>query len=635
MSIIRVFKFAVILLTVYSCEFEPFRIPENNIATPPETGPPIIIELTPETDTLKLAGPAIIRYYVKADPLKIYRVLFLVDDITVLQQEYNPTLPLEITLETRDYAEGLHVLSIVFFASTNSGSIADKIGAEGYAYTLNWPMVIDRTPVHNLAFISFDPVQNGVRVVWEKFNHAAFVNYTLSKFSDTYIRNVVLTVITDMNQNSFLDTTYLEGEKAMYSIGLNQPYGTYMQYSEYPKPPAIEQTGPSSVNVTWERTRNPGMLDYYSLYLENEYPVNHEKYEIHSPDTNSKRIDDISFGKINRFILKYVPRENDEYFNIDWINYSASEFMLGDSMPSHDVSRSVPGTDLLMLVKGSSIFRYDVETGLSTPVLQTPFDIPWSVNVAPSGNFFGYSSHGEFIVHNTTTLDTLFRLTSPEFPDNLLFIYTLSENNRLLASYYDGRLIAFDLETGAKIAEKQFLSGTLYAKLSPDGNFVMVRDYELPTTQLFYQIVDSVFVEIASLEEPENALGRYFTFSPDNKLYLFYRGRVEIRNALDFSMINQYSLPEGYVIAWDFEQKTLLVQQYETDDAFLIDIDQGDILLSMKITNASFINMKNGVITSGLGRRLNINTLSQKTISSALKRASQVNIPGSFENVLK
>ena len=607
--IISILVFSFLLL---SCEFEPGSVPDSNISRPSETAPPFVLDITPQTDTLKVFGPVTIRYNARVSPRKVNWVQFAVDGVVVYERNYQLEGTVEMLLDIGPYADGLHELTLTFVTNTNSGSMADIIGSEGYVYTLEWPLFIDRTPGRLLKILSTMPVDRGVELIWETFNHPAFVNYTITKSSDSFFENTTLAVLGDPNINTFVDTTYLEGERATYTIGLNEAYGTYVKYTENPVPPEIEQTGPSSINISWTKTRNPGILDYYYLYIENEYPVIHGNMMNHHPDSISRTLDNISFGKNYKFNLQYIPKNYTNSLPTNWINKGVKLFSLGDSMEVHDVSRSVPGTDILLLVRGNQVYNYNIATGVSTPVLNVDFDISWSVNVSPTGDYFGYSANNEFIVRNTVTNEIISTLSEPVYDAANLFIYTLSANNRLLVAHQDGRLILYDLSARKRIAETN-LGKMVYTKLAPDGNHVMVRDYETPTNQIYFEIVDSSFVEIGRLQEPQNALQRYFTYSPDNRLFLFYTGRVEIRNVHDFSLINQYDLPAGTVDGWDFDKNHLLVQDYSNDNGFFLDINTGEVLLRMNVEGGGFLNLKNGFITSGIGRKMSILSFSTKT----------------------
>jgi len=605
--------FALIL----SCEFEPGEVPESHIQKPSVIPPTITLDITPDTDTLWVNESVIIRYHAITIPRNLILVAFAVDDSVIYQRSWDLQGPIEMTLEIAPYEDGLHTLYMTYITNSNSGSIADKTGNEGYMYVLEWPLVIDRTTEHRLKIFPIVPVNNGVLLEWEGFIHPAFNNYTITKYSDSYHQSKTLAIITDPGITHFIDSTYLEGEKAHYTVGLNWQFGSQSDYSEMPEPPDVSQTGPFSVKISWKKTRNPAMLGYYLLYANQLYPLPIEDIVVTDADSTSRELNNISFGRDYIFSIQYIPKAYTYSVPTNWINYAEKSFALGDSMESHDISRGIPGGNDILLIKGNQVNNYNIVTGESMPFLNVDFDIAWAINVTPDGNHFGYSSHEEFILRNITTNDIVYTVQYPAFSSYRLVMYTLSSNFRMLAGYEDGRMIIYDLPTGQVEAEFNYGS-RVYAKISPDGNHVMMRDYNNPTNQIYFEVVDSTFVEIANTQE-NNALQRSFTFSPDNRLFLFYTGRVEIRNALDYSIINQYDLPAGYIDAWDFDNNQILAYDYYTNTGYVMDINTGMLMKTIKMYSGEFINLKSNFVTTGLGRKLNLDFISGQRASGMHK----------------
>lgn len=592
---------------ILSCEFQPGEIPDSHIQKPSETPPGITLDITPETDTLWVNAPVVIRFHANATPRNLAMVEFSVDGTVVYERSWDLQGTIEMTLEIAPYSDGLHTLSMTFITNTNSGSIADKTGNEGYMYTLEWPLLINRNPGHTIAIFPVEPVENGVKLHWEAYNHPAFKNYTITKYSDSYYQSKTLAVITDRRTTSFVDNTYLEGEKAYYTIGLNEPYGSGINYAEMPEPPVIDQIGPFIINLSWNKTRNPAMLNYYLLYVEQDYPIPIGNTVVYDADSTSRELNNLCFGKNYKFIFQYIPKEYTGSIPSYGINRAEKTFALGDSMDTHELSRGMPGTDELLLIKGNQVNDFNVKTGKSTPLLDVDFDISWAINVSPDGNQYGYSTQEEFWVRSTASNDVLFKLPYPAFEAYRLVMYTLSSNNRILAGYEDGKMIVYDLPTGRVIAKMNY-GARIYAKISPDGNHVMMRDYKTPTNQVYYEIRDSSFVEI-SHEETNDALQRYLAFSPDNRLFLFYTGRVEIRDVQDYSLISAYDFPAGYVDGWDFDVNQVISYDYYTSSGYLMDINTGTILKTIKMEGSGFINLKSNYLTTGLGRKMNLDFL--------------------------
>ena len=598
-----VFYFLEATFVFISCEYEPRETPLTKLVKPSSVAPPITIELNPQTDTLWVYERVKVHYSFNAGPRKVHMVIFCIDGVEFDRQEYSPLETYEVNINGQSYGEGLHDFTIYVITSTNSGSLADILKTEGYLYEINWPLVIDRTPPGKMAILSADSVMKGVRLRWEPFVHAAFENYRIQKYSDLTGGGSILADIRDRRQDSFIDTTYIEGETATYSIYLNDYESNYTYYKETPSPPRIVQTGDFSVEMSWNPTRMPGNLAYYYVYLNNiEFPLA-EYNKIFSPLMNSRSFEEVAFGMLYNFQLKYVPKSMTNTNNLASIRPLTSNFYSGSPMPSHDYSRDIPGQLKMILIAGKKLAIYDLVSGSNIDSLYANFVPGYPVIVSPEGELYGYSSDDEFFVRSTIDNSLVYHLSSPEYKGDQILMFSLT-SNKLLVSYNTGIIRIYNLESGKMIIETSLLPGTIYAKFSPDGNHVMVKNLETNGIFAYFKIEGSVISEMVRMNETRNPFTSYFTFSPDNKLYLYFPGRLEVRNPDDFSLINEFSLVVGSFEAFDFDDQKLFICSNESEEGYLIDLTSGMVTNILWVENLYFTNFKNNILISGVGRKL-------------------------------
>ncbi len=133
--------FFILLLFVVACEFQPSEIPNTMVEKPSDDAPTLLIEVTPDMDTLKLAGDVWTEYKIHTST-EIRWIKIFFDDTEVYNSNYNPDYLPRVPVVTGNYTEGMHNITIQTFTSSQTGSIADKTGAEGFLYEAVWPVII-------------------------------------------------------------------------------------------------------------------------------------------------------------------------------------------------------------------------------------------------------------------------------------------------------------------------------------------------------------------------------------------------------------------------------------------------------------------------------------------------------------
>ena len=265
-NVIHKNAFLILLLFAVACEFQPSDILLTQVEKPSDNAPTLLIEVIPDMDTLKLASDVWTEYKIHTAEAEIRWVRILFDDTEVYNGNYDTSYLPRVPVVTGNYTEGMHYITIQTFTSGNSGSIADKTGAEGFLYEAVWPVIIAHnvSPVINIRSLKFK--NPGVEVVWDKYDYYGFQSYQFSK--GTVIEgNKVEKQFTNSKQTRYTDYSYIEGEYAWYSVSL---YGWYSDSKEYVKPieaPVTEQLPGQKLKVNWRKTTNPGLLGNYHVKL--------------------------------------------------------------------------------------------------------------------------------------------------------------------------------------------------------------------------------------------------------------------------------------------------------------------------------------------------------------------------------
>lgn len=551
----RLLPLLMLLLLATGCEFEPGSIPERPLERPSEIPPGIRIALSPETDTLFVSQWADITYAIDAAPQQVYYVDFYIGDRYLGQRDYQPGQAVTFRLEVSNYMSGVYDFRMNIFTSSNSGSIADKIKAEGYLYTLSWPLVVDRTPTRPLRITSVDPVpQGGVMVNWERFTAGTFQQYWLSKQNMYSHEESYVAVINDRFNARYHDTDYLEGEQVNYRVILNDYPGPVFRYAEKPEPPVVTPLKGFSAEVSWKPVRNPSRLDYYRLFQRDLISPAAEVRIKASDGITRHTLTQVRFGTDLVQNLQYVPKTAETNTSFMSLEHSSVGFSLGDSIPVSDAIRKLNGTGYGLLSQGDRLLLYDHKLRRTLGLIDFTPESLRAFRVTQDGKYV-YT-----LVDNTIRIyDPIgFRLVASEnlaaIDPMLSTLYEIypSDNMRVMFVTSGFRLIVYDFSERRVILKSP--EGMGLAIFSPSGDKVLT--YGLQSGQVrYYRIRDNQLEIIGEVPVGEYAGFTFYAFSPVsfNHVVLFTDNQVEIRDADDFSLVKRHNIPYTGVLSWDQE----------------------------------------------------------------------------------
>lgn len=627
-SIGRFAFIAGVLVTLFSCEYSPPEIPDSKLDKPSDIIPEININLTPDLDTLKLYTTVKVNYTVDVGDRKIYNIQFFMDGqqmgnvYSSSQNSYYTTVP------TYLLNDGLHELKIVTYTSTNSGSIADKLQAEQYFYELKWPVLVNKQARDQMKITSLQPVPEGIKLAWFKYDYADFQRYTLSKSS--IIPNQGRELVNSSNPylTSFVDDSYIEGDYVTYSLvtymdGLAMDSRSYVDEIKRPK---IKINSDRTVDVNWSPSKYPKNVESYFLKTsipQYGYPEDHEISDL--SQTTFRFKEKIGFGGNYGMQLRYIPKNFDSYKTFD-VKGGFTEFALGDSIPAFQRGFFIHGKNSILIYKDGKFSKYNCETGQSSDTLSvTPIesvDQRYIIGSA-SGNLFGYFEGQQFIVRNSDDLLLVKRLNLEAYEgfNFTLRNISLSDNGVIATIDYYNTLRIFNIQNGMKIIEKKYDSSIYLqnAVLTPDGTGVCIElgNYSEETNSwILYHIELNQLNEITRYVKPGSDYESTLTFSPVNgKIISFsYLGmhdyKVDILNAQTFAVEKSVRIPSLFVpIAYDYDADQVIVQykSFPTKKfSYLFDMRTGKQSTIVQFSAREQYLFSNGTVYAGNGRSIKI-----------------------------
>jgi hypothetical protein len=613
-------SFVLIQFLFSGCEFTPEVVPITRIDSPDEQGPPIQISLNNKYDTIKIGWVTNFSYNVTGTNNKINSVIvtFGEKELHHYIGEYGQTF--NFILDPASYSDGSYHLHIEIITSTGSRSLADKLGAEGYLYQMDWPIIIDKTPPRKLNILAIDSLENGVKITWEKFDHPSFKYYKLTKSSSAFMGTYDLVIYDDPHVNSFIDTTYFEGMVVNYQIELagtcsqlNCSYTNKKQYFQTPPKPKITYISDFEVEVSWEPPKNKNLLDYYYLHGSKTTVSMNEELKIFDPEKRTQRRT-LTFGLSNYFGILYVPKLSNQVYPENLLR-GELVYSMGEEMPIYHYISPILNSPFVLFSNKGSLYKYNLSSGILTDSLQFNSELQDYFTISNNGNFFGYSENGKFITRTTLDFSLISSMTNTEYENNSinLFMLRLSNTSRLTTVLKDNTLSIYDLITESKIAEKKFGSlRWITARISPDGNHILTEEYDTRLHIVYYQIIGDQIVEMARVNDSE----LYFAanvkdpFGPDQDIYIIYSGKVEIRNISDFSIKRIIQIASIKNIDYQNMNAFGSSSAYPGSDlTYLYDLESGAVIKNLFVEYLNVTNFHSHYLITNNGQKLNLNNI--------------------------
>lgn len=616
------------------CEFNPSEIPETPIEPPGSNPPVLFIEVKPDMDTLKLGSDVWAEFNFKSPEAPIRQVRVVFDELTVYEGEYNPQYLPKFFIATGSYTEGLHHFTIQAFTGSNTGSIADKVGAEGYLFEVKWPVTIKHNVSKwlNIKGIRF---RNGeVIVEWEKYDYYDFRFYQVNKWS-SITQNKVGYTISNANVIGVVDTTYLEGEYADYSVTLNGEHGWNSTGFNVPvAAPEIGLSETGKFSVKWRRTQNPGRLGFYHLALKVPDTYTYQEIKNTNPNDTSAMYDiKPMFGAPYEFQIRFVPKG----FSEPYVNYNSAgglaKFSLGKNMPPFEKAAAIPGSGKVLLYQSGMLRKYDM-TGKTVVDSFKVSDLtnPNFIRVSPNGTYFSYFTSNEFVMRKTADWSLVNKFTSAIiFGGNAgIRSLSISDNMHLVVIEHLNVLTVSDVRTGLEIFRKVGTSdeNMVEAVINSAGNRILIEtnvysEYKnYLTLHGFNGNSLSELGKTASSSPGANYNILRYAFANNEVLLLkntaSYNYKWEERNESDFSLIKETVIPDRFVpVAIDFSKKQLVVRYglyggFDNSYSLYFDFIQGTSQKITPIVKGYACVFSGDILANGSGRYLHINDLIQK-----------------------
>lgn len=618
-----------LLFILYSCEFSPSEIPLSELEKP-GNAPAIWIELTPETDTLRLSAPAWITYNVETGEHQLYRIKFALDNVELEDLRYYSSTKISASIPVNSLGDGNHDLKITTYTSTNSGSIADKSGLEANLYELTWPVFVNKRAKENFAFNELEFTSGGIKISWPSYRYADFGGYEFSRTTNG--SQSVKTNITNANQNYYIDKNYVEGLYLNYSIFVNFTESGFMfdhlSYNKAIKNPVVKVNKDCTVDVRWNHSENEESVGQYCIRTSSPtYAMPEKEHDLTELSDTTVRLDEkIGFAGDYQVQLRYIPKEYTNYHSALNTSGGVATYALGDSVPRFEAAFLVTATNSLLMYREGVVTKYSIPTGQSSQgITINPGGNAYTgmVNGSPDGNCFGYFDGHNYAVRRSSDFSIIKNMDIEAYDGfNLNLNRVAISNNGLIGTAdYSGKFRIFDSATGLKIYEKQFDTNYYLSKVlfSPDGkNLAIIANYNQNNTFLIYYSFDgNQLVELGRVSGVAKDVREVLAYSPAEKHQIVvslwrsvYNYNVEVRDSRTFELLHSVEVPQLFVpVAYDFKTERVIAQHHSFPNknfSILFDLKTGAQKKIVQFSGKEPLIFNDGIVYSGNGRSIPI-----------------------------
>ena len=465
----------------------------------------------------------------------------------------------QFTIDPNLVADGPHTLRLDVYTNAGTGSLADKLGSEGYILYGEWPIqTMGDEPIEFPSITSTYPDSGKLRVNWTKSQRFKFEQYQLGTGYTTE----------DIDDTTYLASHYIGGEHdyrvAVTIAGVR--YDGYQYTTPHPLPHihTYDMVGPTSMLLKWSPCAFYANFESYWAYVPYEDPV--IKYDIN--DT-TYLWEDIPFGKA--FDFRLFTSNNSESNGHNGTSHSIPLYIGDSTGVRFDAAGYNSEQDRLVYSIEDTLKRAD---GSSLEVLNsTILSSQLQCVISPQAEHIVGYNNNVLTIFDAVTLEAGETLNLAEIIRWDIDIYSLVLSETGLAIFVariskvttDDYVVAIDLNTG-RLVDTMLLPSNVYyplaLKCSTDGEYVAFNYTMMRLeNQAFSTIHEGDYARyISFVSEPQ----RVIISTPTRLKMLELPSLTQIRNVSAPSR-GSLSLDEsgGYLGAYNADHQRFIVFNLE------------------------------------------------------------------------
>jgi len=564
------------LLILQSCAFEPKG---EAFVTVDPTGqmPNIQINLNLSVDTLYIPKNKSIIFAYGLNGAEVNWAKFIINgketDLTTFSSNN-----VELTQTFNDATGKIVPLEMQIFTKSKTGSIADKIGAEGYLISKKWTIKVMEyyQLASNISKVEF--VDGTLKLEWTKYKGFGFTNYKVYK--EIYYGSKRLTLVATINsidQTSVVDNTY-HGEPSHYYILTNDMFQGSSTSASGPIPDISSLTTMTGdFLIKWTKPPFYKNLKGYRISIGDKNGGKQQLAEIYNSAAESYLFPNPIFANDYMLYLTLLPLSDNYLDEMNTSTFLTSDVFAnyGLNSPKYNLARAglAPITYLQNDNPDEGILVFD----------QQKMTVTRHIKCAPGIYQFDVSANNKYLVGNLILYHKIYfenlTDTTKSKKIDLTVSFPLLGQNISVSNLGTGVLlngqnaVLYDYINELKLAEiKLQYSADHGNKISPSGNFFFCQTYGCE----YYQYKDNQIIRLQE-SNPSGDNLTYVDYLPGNseKLIRAFPDKIEVVDCNTWVIEKRWQFPNGITQFYNLDKKSGKALFREKNKLILFDVNTG------------------------------------------------------------
>jgi hypothetical protein len=255
---------------------------------------------------------------------------------------------------------------MVITTNTNTGSLADLMGAEGLIFQNSWTVLLDGGNPNPVEITNIFNDNGMLKIEWEKYERFNFQKYVLYKnFNNKEWEGEkhVLAEITDPKTHEFYDASFI-GDTATYWVEIyasNQKAVSQKKHFIYEETPMdTVWVNNSTAKFIWRKNPFYRAIKKITLTTPDYYPQpDIQLFSTENPGDTSCVVEGLKFGSEQNFTLTVYPNSDIQIYQDNQNLRSSISFGIGKSLPNFDNIIGSPKNNYLYLSNSEKIYQYN------------------------------------------------------------------------------------------------------------------------------------------------------------------------------------------------------------------------------------------------------------------------------------
>lgn len=594
------FKFRFLLTVLLagilvSCQFDTDEVYEDDTITPSDPPELNVIELTALPDSLFLGKPVTIRFsFESTNPL--YGVIVQIDDI---EYESFNTGSGEFTIDPTDFYMGYHTLNLVVVAKSNSGSIADKVGYEGFVFEgkdwIFFNFTRKSPPRHHMTTRSYSPT-GGLELTWDSCWYIDAL-YTVEKYLGTENGSLIATSTT--SGLGFSDMSYA-GEQAFYRILVSGDEGNswhpwYEITCDKDLPVPVLEAIEHQLILHWPY--KPYMQNLHGFKL-NDPEGGDFRLDLPAGDT-SVILDDYYFGGNKSIEFHVIPGGEPRYYHENPAAFSnTTSHFFAERIP-YVIGKgifTVTNEPMLLFQQHShnihvlDLDSYEIVDSLYSEPDMSNSNFGYSVYLSASREKFCIKSLTKNAIHYGYSDDLLHHETFVlPFPASGTRVFLFDHTDEIILSnsrnFYYYNTLSKTIEDTLSFDDAGIIYTDQYLTFSPDGGYLLQkwdRDF------FVFSVIGRKFRRLYEVDEGFEDYFDWVGFDQnrDSTLVQLDGENLYFKRPGIFSLVYSIPFENGFytdMIGIDYANRRVLWLDRSVLRLRVLDLDQGTILEELTV----------------------------------------------------